>query len=709
MASFIGSDQELLCPICACCYNTPRKLPGCIHSFCERCILTSVQNLRKDEKLGDTFECPVCRLPSASPEEDNITSEWVQTLDIDKELDMKVEKQNEYNSKWCSQCRYVDKFIKSKVYCSSCKDSFCEKCSETLHYFKMNREHAIVDIKGDGENENIHDQAVQLLQKFLSCSYHPEKRMDFFCQDDEKFCCTTCVTSEHQQCVNNKLLQDLLENDYDRKPGENSSVQLLDSLSKLNDHIQSIVNLIKDKDAETKKAPEKRAVEFQSIKEKVIRLLDTVEESISQDSKAFSKATSMKSLDEIEVLNVITSEINVATYLLNNLVGKLPRDSAMVCYRKAKLMLQSLERKVIERGSFFETEELLLKIEEEFHKIINLGPNETEHIISVKTNGKSYPLPRLSEKFLMREGKIELVDEKNNCISEISPGDNPRYNCITFLPNNNLILTDSYYGICLLVDANLQPTDSINFKVNQITEKSTIDSNLIYSSCLANGLIAISVCYEKKICFLSAAGNELEKKGEVVCKYLPTAIHGLRNSDLSVLWKDPSAVGVITFYGGLYRERVYFKSDTEGRSIKHRNRLAVDEDRHHVVLSWKGIKTAEISCYDFDGNKIFEYNHSEIKDPRGMGLDADGNIYVCDIVLGRICVLSPEGLLVRMLQEGCPAYPLGIGFSKNDNIFAVTQRNPDYKKVLFFSIRPIWLGICSPGWSSCPMVFLCLQ
>ena len=712
MASFIGSDQELLCPICVCCYNTPRRLTGCVHSFCERCIVTLIQNLKGDDKLGEEFECPVCRLPSKSPETDTITtSKWVQTLDIDKELGSKVERQNEQDSKWCSQCRFVDKFIKSKVYCLTCQFSFCGKCSETLHSFMMHRDHAIIDIKVDGENEAINEKAVQLLQTILTCSNHPDKSIEFFCQDDKAFCCVNCVTNEHQVCINIASLKEPMgedcdddenaddeaddnadddendddndDDDDDDKLDENGSAHLLDSLSKLNNHIKSIVTLIKEKDAETKKAPEKLAVEFHDIKKKIIRLLDFAEEQITYDSKALSKEISIKSIDEIELLNAISSEIDVVTYLLGTLVPKLPRDSAMVCCKNAEVILQNLERKVLERGSSFETEELQLDIEKEFDKIINLGPNETENIVSINRNQKCYPLPRLNDKFLLREGKVKLVGEKTNCISEISPGIKSRYNCITFLPNDNLILTDTYYGVCLLVDANGEPMDSFDFSGH----KSGIDQNFIYASCLANGHIAVSIKNEQKICFLSADGNELEKKGEVVCKYTPTAVHGLRNGDLIVLWDGPQSVGIITFYCGSYIERKYFKSDSKGNAIRHRNRLAVDEDRHHVVLSWKGINTAAVSCYDFDGNKIFE--HANIKDPRGMALDGDGNIYVCESQLGRICVLSPEGLMVRIIQEGCPKYPLGIGFSKTGNTFAVTQRKPDFTKVMFFSIEQL--------------------
>ena len=680
MASFIGSDKELSCSICAGHYQVPRKLPGCIHSFCEKCILKLIQTLKNDDVLGTTFECPVCRLPSKSPEEDNITIDWVQSLDNDTELESKVEKQDECNAEWCSQCRYTDKFIKTKFYCSACKDYFCETCSKALHSFKINEGHPVIEIKDDADNGNVREQAVQLLKKYLTCDNHPDNRVEFYCEDENVFYCVKCAVTEHHRCTNVKTVQEITKKDDNAENVVQSSAGLLGSLSTLSNHIQAIIALVREKDTESKALPGILATEFQEMKQKVIKILDAAEESIMQESKSGIKDISIKSLDEIQELNNISSDVIVVSCLLNDLMGNLPPEHATICCHEARKTFQVLERKFIERGPTFETEQILLKTKDVFHRIVQLGLNETEKIVSVDRAKKTFHLPRYNGKFLLRSGKIEIVDEKE-CIPPNCPGSDFYYVGMIFLPDNRLILTDSHYGICTLLDTNSEPVDSVHFAGDKEPQGSLIDANFTYPTLLANGIVAVSVSNEKKICFFSA-DEKLEKKGEIVCEFTPSAIHGLQNGDIAVVWTFPVAFGIISLCGGSYKNRVYFDKDNTGKALNNTRRMAIDEYRRHVVLP--SIKDQTVSCYDYNGNRIFLLKN--IKGPRGLTIDNNGTIYLCDNNLGQIHLISPEGDLIRKIQDNCPRHPIEIGFSKCGNRFAVSQWTPQPQKIIFFDI-----------------------
>ena len=192
---------------------------------------------------------------------------------------------------------------------------------------------------------------------------------------------------------------------------------------------------------------------------------------------------------------------------------------------------------------------------------------------------------------------------------------------------------------------------------------------MICATTMTNNNIAVSVAYKKKIYILSA-NDTLEYKGEIRCKYRPVAMHGLRNNDIAVLWGCPLAFGIITLTGGSYHEKVYFNEGKNEKKLNANGFLTVDESHSHVILPSYTDHT--IYCYDFEGNQIFAYYDTYT--PGGVAIGGDGNVYVCDAIQGTIIVLSPAGILIRLIKDECPFLPVGIGFKEDGKTFAVTQQ-----------------------------------
>ena len=163
----------------------------------------------------------------------------------------------------------------------------------------------------------------------------------------------------------------------------------------------------------------------------------------------------------------------------------------------------------------------------------------------------------------------------------------------------------------------------------------------------------------------------MEYKGEIICKYKPVAIHGLRNNDIAVLWGCPWAFGIITPTGGSYHEKVYFNQDKGQKKLTSNGFMAVDDEREHVILPSQRDHT--IYCYDFEANQVFAYHDINIVSPRGVAIDGDGDIYTCESSRGNIIVLSPAGILIRFIIDESPTRSLGIGFIEDGKTFAVTQ------------------------------------
>ena len=70
----------VMCSICLNPYKQPIQLE-CRHKFCQGCLLTAKDIWENDgDRSGETFPCPICREPMASPKLDIDMDDFVKTL-----------------------------------------------------------------------------------------------------------------------------------------------------------------------------------------------------------------------------------------------------------------------------------------------------------------------------------------------------------------------------------------------------------------------------------------------------------------------------------------------------------------------------------------------------------------------------------------------------------------------------------------------------
>ena len=678
MASAQTLEEQVTCPICSGPYKEARKLPGCTHSFCETCILTYVLNLQKDRKLGNLFLCPVCRLPSYAPDNGNVTLEWIQTMTKINTPSTKVEDNEsvELDTKSCSQCSYLEKYTNAKYFCVDCKESFCEICSKTFHSFKMTINHVLIDVDGDKANQNVHEQALVMLNTFLTCTDHPRQSVSFYCEFEKQLFCSACAVNNHQNCKKYKIPE--MSDKYE----ENMSKTVVSSCKRLLNHTESVIKMIQEHDKENKSGPDKLLDEFFILKQKVIHQLEILEETLKADSKAFCKEIAIGNLDEIGELKDVASKLTAVIYLIENIANKMPPELSFACILEAGNIFNHMNGARVERGLSRDKKSITLKTEHMLRDLVNIGPNEMDEIASVQMVNKSVALPLYSDKLCIRQCTVRRI-KTDTIIGEYCRDLNPVYYGVVFLTDNRMDLSDMFFGRVCLIDEATQFLSSFDIGENEPTPDSKINLNMISATVLANNNIAVSVLDLNGIYFLSADEN-LEYMGEVRCKNTPIAIHGLRNNDIAVLWKSPWAFGIITLTGGSYRENIYFNKDNDQRKLNSNGFMAVDETRGHVIIPSERDQT--IYCYDFEANQIFAFSKVKSAMPRGVAIDGDGNIYVCEQKHKAIIVLSPAGILIRSIKKECPALPYGIGFKEDKKTFAVTQNGQDSSRVHFFSL-----------------------
>lgn len=677
MASAADPETELKCPICVQDYQEPRKLPGCSHCFCENCIFTFVLNLKKENKLGQEFECPVCKLPSPAPEEENVTLDWVRTMEL--KLDLGNGTKGDVmgdDSDWCSQCKFASRSVKSDIYCLNCQKYWCTSCSDLFHSFEITKNHTLVEIDNK-QADRLCSEALKLLHRSLLCSVHEDKPIEFCSKHGEKMLCSTCIAdcTGTRDLGNILSLKDVIQENY-----ETESTALLETTTHLQNYISEATDAMKKNDLDAKADLDKVLHELNKMKDKVIHVFEVLESNIQTDGNAIKKEIAIEKEGKLDDLRNISRNLETVRYLLEIIMSKISPEQAFLCINKIKRVIKDLETDATKTILLTESYKITLKTTEKLDILKDISPNETSLLASVDKATADLALPtykpisRKKNKRFVKSGDFSILPFGRPSAKY------PTYNGILFLPNNQYLLTDSYYGLfCLANDK--KSSVGLYSKYFEDTGSGYF-RHLKYASYMGNSILALCIPSLKKISFVTA-DRQFTVKYEMNCARTPKALCGLSNGDLAVSWSEPVAFGIITSQFGSYKENVYFTSDKSGRQLKSFDYMSINEERGHVIQPCSVDKA--VYCFDFDGNAIFKYISSELKDPKGVDADYDGDIYVCDMT-GGIHVVSPEGQAICIIKEGCPETPLAIGFSIDKKKFAVTEYDGNYASVHFFSV-----------------------
>ncbi|MEW8546020.1 MAG: hypothetical protein AB2693_21055, partial [Candidatus Thiodiazotropha sp.] len=647
----------------------------------ENCVLTFVLNLKKENKLGQEFECPVCRLPSPAPEDEDVTIDWVRTMEPKADQSSKTKRElDDDDSEWCSQCKYVSKSEKSNMYCLKCRKYWCKSCSDVFHSFEITRNHSLIEIDNK-QTDQLCSEALKLLHKSLLCSEHGDKPVEFCTKYGKKMCSTCIAENTGTQDVGSiQSLKDIVQDN-----SETESSSLLETATNIQNYVSEVIDVIKKSDHEARTGLDRIFLEVNQTKDKVIHLFEVLENNIKTEGKAIKKEIAIENEDKLNSLRDITRNLETVRYLLENFVVKISPEQAFLCIHEIKHVIMDIESNAMKAFSFTESKKVMFKTTEMLESLKDIGPNKTSLLASVGRSTSEIALPTYKQKSRPKNKRFE----KRGVVS-IIPFDKPEaryptYNGVLFLPYNQYLLTESYYGFfCLLNDkkASVASYSKYYHKMNEIETSSDYFRHLRYATYMGNSILALGIPSLKKISF-ETADRQFTMKFEIDCARTPKALFGLSNGDLAISWSDPVAFGIITGLFGSYKENVYFTCDKAGRQLKSFDYVSIDEDREHVIQPCAVDKA--VYCFDYEGQPIFKYIHEELKDPMGVGVDCEGNIYVCDKA-GGIHVISPEGQAVCIIKEGCPETPLAIGFSLDRKSFAVTQYSGHYADVHFFSV-----------------------
>ncbi|MEW8546077.1 MAG: hypothetical protein AB2693_21355, partial [Candidatus Thiodiazotropha sp.] len=653
MGTAVVEEDLLKCRICLQRFQDPRKLPCCKHSFCEHCILkhlSSEVKSKKDSDLASIFTCPVCRSAiKPFPLDLIVTSEWVQSFPKDKDLLSKLEKDNakgtnEGEKDVCSLCTELGKMSLATSFCVECQEYLCASCTNIHRISKLSKHHSIVDTKTNLHNKESDAELLMRISKYVMCSEHSDKTVEYYCEDEDAMFCVTCYILHHRKCNSVVDINECASNSISRE----KSVNLKESFIKLSEFSHATINTHREIKAFGKKQIEAIDERLQDVRRQVNILLDNAEENVKAQSKTSLKQNDLLSAEIIDYLNEIESQIAVNLALIEKVIAIGTERQKYVVLHKLKQDFKSLENHVLERCRSYGLVKVVLVESENLNKILSVNINDTDTLFKIESMESDVEFPRYNDKIVHNSFDIQKLETK-----PIKESDDahygPIYSCLLYVNNTNFLLIDNRFGHCCLVNRNFDIVATCNFMPSP--RKEVDFKRMPFSATnMQDDLIAVSVPEERKIYLLSLSAESMIKIAHVATKYKPKSLHGLQNGDIAVAWDDPVAFGIISpkeISRWLLPERataiekVYFTEDKNGRQLRQFDHMAVDETRFHVVQS--SSDDSSIYVFDLEGNPKFCYKNPDLNKPQGIAIDKRGNIYICEEGSSSIHIISPTG------------------------------------------------------------------
>lgn len=474
-------------------------------------------------------------------------------------------------------------------------------------------------------------QIVPKIEVASSCIKHQNEKVQLYCHDHEQPCCALCGGTEHRKCKKVDTIENAVH--FLRESGQ----------------MDSILNKIK--------TLKKRLLIAKTRHEKnVSEIESTVDENIAKTEKIFLALAERLEKMKKNYTDEMFSNLKKGKEKLQREIEKF--DDAILCVDYCETCIEQAKasEKVCEAMIKFIT------AEKKFQQISHLQLKQ----MYLKISGVESPtwrefmeLKDIAEVKLSEYSRFldfDIRDIELTKYKEFTITDGNVFNGL-FLPENKFLVIDyKNNGRCLIYDRNWEcirviktmglPYDAIQFKDEIFVTDVSAKTIQVFARADLRNLRSINI---------------------------KDTIYGITSLN-----------EMLYIAGG----NKIIKIDNMGQILQTYDLNGVNTD--HIIATNSGLIVCSNWCLETvtamrdEGQVVWEYKRSNLKDPQELETDSCENIYVAGTVSSNIHVLSSSGEMIRVIEDIPNPYFFKI--NEDEGIICVCSQK---KKIIEYQITSV--------------------
>ncbi|XP_053404874.1 uncharacterized protein LOC128558730 [Mercenaria mercenaria] len=542
----------------------------------------------------------------------------------------------------CQPCSSKDKQTVADVFCLTCDEFQCTECSNvhTTHAFLRN--HKLVNAK------EVKTKPVSFDMRGLDqCDEH-HKVLEFFCEDENQLCCSTCAIVDHRKCHSVVEIQKIAGS----SASESSKLKV--KLQEVNEKAEKIVKHAMSSKEKLDQDVKEVSLTIRRMRDDVMKMFDDLEISVAKDAESFKTETFNKLTRKQSDSEKHVADATKSIETIDNVYQNGTPLQQFILEHRIKKQVDELSSNVDKECQRLET----VTVSFDFDDTLKLPPLSIADYVPGQLTLK-YFVPEAVKPLIPLDPIVKLT--MITSIDLKQTGDDakePLYKGLDFLPDGRLIAVDNKNRKCLIYNEKLEKVGSYQL--------SNMPQSVV---AVSEEEVAITSGRYMTIDFLRVSkSNEITliRTCEVKTKYDSICMKDERNFVVGT-YDDTTPVRIVSLSGEEKDFSINFPSKKYpiGTSvctyIRNSDKVVLTDRNEHTVY-----------IYDIKSNTRVVVKDDQIKEPRGVAVGPSDCILVCSNKTNSIVQISQTGRILSSYKLDMEL-PYRVCISKDKSLLAVSS------------------------------------